>query len=64
MGIVTSFPRDKADYSPPCGIEVKNVWSYIFTPQYVIMEWCLIKQEMHLYSWVLSSAQGEFYLMK
>jgi len=39
--------------SPSCA-EVKNAWSYIFTPQYICMAWCLIKQETRLYEVVLN----------
>jgi len=37
-------PRREADHSPPSNAEVKNAWSYISTPQYVFLAWCLIKQ--------------------
>jgi len=30
-------------HSPPPSAEVKNVWSYTYTPQYVFMLWCLVK---------------------
>jgi hypothetical protein len=33
----------EADHSPPSSTEVKNVWSYTSTPQYVFMVWCLVK---------------------
>jgi hypothetical protein len=33
----------EADHSPPSSAEVKNVWSYTSTPQYVFMAWCLVK---------------------
>jgi hypothetical protein len=33
----------EADHSPPSGAEVKNAWSYTSTPQYVLMEWYLVK---------------------
>jgi hypothetical protein len=33
----------EADHSPPSSAEVKNAWSYTFTPQYVFMAWCLVK---------------------
>jgi hypothetical protein len=32
-----------ADHSLPSNVEVKNVWSYTFTPQYVFMAWYLVK---------------------
>jgi hypothetical protein len=34
-------PVREADHSPPSSVEVKNAWSYTFTPQYVFMAWCL-----------------------
>jgi hypothetical protein len=43
-------PERKDDHSPPSSAEAKNAWSYIPTPQYAIMTWCLVK------------AQGQFYL--
>jgi hypothetical protein len=48
MGTESSFPRVKrpeceADYSPPSGTEVKNVWRSSSTPQHVFMVWYLIK---------------------
>jgi hypothetical protein len=33
----------EADHSSLPGAEVKNVRSYTSTPQYVFMEWCLVK---------------------
>jgi hypothetical protein len=32
MGTEDSFPGGKADHSPPSSAEVKNAWSYTFTP--------------------------------
>jgi hypothetical protein len=29
-------PGSEADHSPPSSSEIKNAWSYTFTPQYVI----------------------------
>jgi hypothetical protein len=48
MGTEGSFPGGKAsereaDHSPPPSAEVKNVWSYTSSPQYVFMAWCLVK---------------------
>jgi hypothetical protein len=34
---------NEADHSPPSSAKVKNVWSYISTPQYFFMVWCLVK---------------------
>jgi hypothetical protein len=44
------FPRLKrpgreADHSLPSSVEVKNAWSYTSTPQYVFMEWYLVKHK-------------------
>jgi len=33
----------EADHSFPSSAEVKNVWSYTSTPQYVFKVWCLAK---------------------
>jgi hypothetical protein len=48
LGTGDSFPGVKwpgreAHHSPPSSAEVKNVWSYTFTPQYVFIAWCLVK---------------------
>jgi hypothetical protein len=37
-------PGREADHSPPSSAEVKNAGSYTSTPQYVFMEWCLVKR--------------------
>jgi hypothetical protein len=36
-------PGGKADHSPPSSPEVKNEWSCTPNPQYVFMEWYLVK---------------------
>jgi hypothetical protein len=36
-------PGREADYSPLSSAEVKNMWSYTYTPQYDYMGWCSIK---------------------
>jgi len=51
LGTGLSFPGGKAagrevDHSPPFCAEVKNAWSHTFTPQYIFLAWCLIKQWM------------------
>jgi hypothetical protein len=47
MGTGGSFPGSKAagawSWPLPSIAEVKNAWSYTSTPQYVFMEWCLVK---------------------
>jgi hypothetical protein len=35
-------PASEADHSSPSTAEVKNAWSYISTPKYVFMVWCLV----------------------
>jgi hypothetical protein len=39
------LPGREADHSPPSSAEVKNAWSYISTPQYVFIAWCLVKHK-------------------
>jgi hypothetical protein len=36
-------PGREADHSTPSSAEVKNVWSYTSTLQYIFMAWCLDK---------------------
>jgi hypothetical protein len=36
-------PVREADHSPPSSAEVKNAWRYTSTPQYVFMEWRIVK---------------------
>jgi hypothetical protein len=38
----------EVDHSLPSSAEVKNVWSYTSTPQYVFMAWCLVKHRDNL----------------
>jgi len=38
------WPGRKADHLPPSSAEVKNLWRYTSTPQYVVMAWCLVKR--------------------
>jgi hypothetical protein len=35
---VVKRPGHEADHSPPTRVEVKNTWTYTFTPPYVFME--------------------------
>jgi len=35
----------EADHSLPSSAKVRKVWDHNSTPQYVSMEWCLIKQQ-------------------
>jgi hypothetical protein len=48
MDIGGYFPGDYApgleiDHSVPSSAEVKKLWRYTSTPQYVFMAWCLVK---------------------
>jgi hypothetical protein len=42
------LPRRVADHSPPSNADVKNAWSYTFTPQYVFMAWCLAQGKLYI----------------
>jgi len=42
VGTAGSFPGGKADHSTPSSVQVKNMCSYTFTRQYVLMAWCLV----------------------
>jgi hypothetical protein len=44
LSLVVKRPEREADHSPPSSAEVENAWSYISTPQYVFIAWCLVKQ--------------------
>jgi hypothetical protein len=37
------WPGRELNHSPPSEAEIKNVWSYTSTSQYVFIEWCLVK---------------------
>jgi hypothetical protein len=43
----------EANRSSPYSAEIKNVWSYTLTPQYVFAWRCLIKQDIHFHFVVL-----------
>jgi len=43
LSLGVKLPGREADHSSPSSAEVKNTWSYTFTPQYVFMVWCLVK---------------------
>jgi len=43
LSVGVKRPGREADHSPTFSAEVKNVWSYTSTPQYVFMAWCLVK---------------------
>jgi len=53
----------ESDHSPSSSAEVKNEWSCTSMSPYVYMAWCLIKQLLHLHRLILSSAQGQLYLL-
>jgi hypothetical protein len=36
-------PGREADHSLPSSAEVRNAWSYTYTPQYAFMALCLVK---------------------
>jgi len=39
----------EVDHSPPSSAEVKNTWSYTFTPSYVSIVRCLVKYKIHFH---------------
>jgi hypothetical protein len=43
LSLWVKWPGREVDHSPPSNAEVKKVWSYTSTPQYVFMAWCLVK---------------------
>jgi hypothetical protein len=43
LSLGVKWPGREADHLPPASAEIKNTWSYISTPQYVFMAWCLVK---------------------
>jgi hypothetical protein len=34
----------EGDHSPPSSAQVKNMWSYTSTPQYIFKAWCSFKK--------------------
>jgi hypothetical protein len=44
LSVEVKRPGCVADHSPPSSAEVKNEWSYNFTPQYAFIAWCSIKK--------------------
>jgi hypothetical protein len=46
-------PACEADHSPLSCAEVKTAWTYTFILPYLLVTWCLIKQEICLYGVVL-----------
>jgi hypothetical protein len=43
LSLEVKRPGRETYHLPPSSAEVKNAWSYTSTPQYVFMEWCLVK---------------------
>jgi hypothetical protein len=44
LSLALKRPGRETDHSPTSSTEVKNMWSYTSTLQYVFMAWCLVKQ--------------------
>jgi hypothetical protein len=66
--LVDCFPEDAAigrevDHSPPFNTEVKNAWSYTFTPLYIFMVSCLIKL-MDNFAFILARCNYPWALQK
>jgi hypothetical protein len=40
LSVGVKRPGREVDHSPTSNAEVKNVWSYISTPQYAFLGWC------------------------
>jgi hypothetical protein len=45
-------PELEAAHSPPTNAEVKNAWSYTFTPQYVFMARCLVHRDNFTFAFI------------
>jgi hypothetical protein len=43
LSLAVKRPGREAEHPPLSSAEVKNAWSYTFTPQYVFMARCLVK---------------------
>jgi hypothetical protein len=41
-------PGRETDHSLPTSAKFKSAWSYTFTPQYILMVWCLVKHRNNL----------------
>jgi hypothetical protein len=46
LSVGANRPGNETDHSPPSGAEVKNAWSYTFTPPYVFKAWCSVKKSV------------------
>jgi len=47
-------PGREANHSHPSFVEAKIMWSYIFTPPYISMVWCLIEEQICFHGMVVS----------
>jgi hypothetical protein len=56
LSLEVKRPGREADHTPSSSAEVKNVCSYISTPQYVFMAWCLVK---HRNNFTFTSQRSE-----
>jgi hypothetical protein len=66
VGVITpdiKQPGHEVDHLPLSSAEVENAFSYIPLPQYIFMVWCLNEQWVYLQGVILSSAQGQLYLL-
>jgi hypothetical protein len=52
------LPGHEPDHSSPSSAEVKNVWLYISTPQYVFVAFCLIKHRNNFYVKLLENTRS------
>jgi len=41
---MVKWPGHETEHAIPSGAQVKNEWSYISTPPFVFMGWCVIKK--------------------
>jgi hypothetical protein len=53
-------PGREADQSHPSSAEVKNAWSYTFTPSYVFMAWYLVKNKDNFIFTILVTVEYRF----
>jgi hypothetical protein len=49
LSLGVKWPGREADHTPPSSDEIKNVWSYISTPQYAFVLWCSVKAKWKLH---------------
>jgi hypothetical protein len=53
-------PGREADNSHPSSAEVKNAWSYAYTPQYAFTAWCLVKAQGQIYLYIYGQKKLPF----